>query len=186
VKSVPSAGRNSSCSTGEDLANRHLELLRVAIDGFLAVDTKGRPWHYREAFRMNVLIAPLTYPEAAILNSAEGRVGVPELAAITVEIADRERAFRGRLQFVHLVCASFNRDPVAPTGDPFQFGNPCRQSLSKILHFLHSHCLAPVLPRCVETFALFTPFLYPITPEVLEPNNWTNVSEIIWHYPALG
>jgi hypothetical protein len=57
-----------SCSTGEEFANRHPELLRVAIDGFLAVDTKGRPWHCRQALRMNVVIAPLAYPKAAILN----------------------------------------------------------------------------------------------------------------------
>ena len=134
---MPSASRSSSCSTGEELANRHLELLSVAIGGFPALDTKGRPWHCREALRINVLIAPLTYPEAAILNSAEGRAGVPELAAITVEIADRERAFRGRLHFIPLVRASFNRDPVALAGYPFQFGNSCLQNLSKSLHFLH-------------------------------------------------
>jgi hypothetical protein len=108
------------------LANWPLELLRIAIDGFLAMDAKGGPWHCGEAFRMNVLIAPLTDSEASILNTAECRVGVAELAAITVEIADRERAFRGTLYFFHQVRASLNRDPVALAGDPFQFSNPCR------------------------------------------------------------
>jgi hypothetical protein len=95
---------------------------------------------------MNVLIAPLTRPEAAILNSAEGRTRVAELAAITVQIADRERAFRSKLHFFHQVRASLNRDPVALARDPFQFDNPCRQDLSKALHFIHIHCVAPVLP----------------------------------------
>ena len=45
---------------------------------------------------MDVLIAPLAYPETPILNSTESRTGVPELTAIAAEIADGKSTFRGR------------------------------------------------------------------------------------------
>lgn len=68
-------------SAGDDFANRRLTLLSVAINSFLAMDAIGGPGHCCEALRMDVLVAQLTYPEAAIPNSAERRAGVPELAS---------------------------------------------------------------------------------------------------------
>jgi hypothetical protein len=88
---------------------------------------------------MNVLIASLTDPEAAILNAPEGGAGVPKLAIVTVKMADRERAIRGRLHFFQQLRASLNRDSVALAGDPFQFGNSRRQNLPESLHFIHGH-----------------------------------------------
>jgi hypothetical protein len=111
---------------GEEFANWHRDRLGIVIEGFLAVDAKGGSWHCREALRMDVLLAPPTYPEAPILNSAESRTGIPELSAITVEIANRERAFRGPLHFFHRFRGSLNRDPLALAGDPLQFGDSCR------------------------------------------------------------
>jgi hypothetical protein len=109
------------------------------------VYAKGRPWQRREALGMNFLVALQTYPEAAILDAAEGRAGVLKLAATTVEIADRKCAFRGALNLIRQIRASLDRDPVALTGDPLQFSNPGRQNVLKTPHFIPRHFVAPLL-----------------------------------------
>jgi hypothetical protein len=78
--------QRSSRSFGEKSPSWRLHLLETPVEVFLASNTKWGPWHRGEPLRVDVLVTLLARPEAAFLNSTEGRNGVSKLAKFTVEI----------------------------------------------------------------------------------------------------
>jgi hypothetical protein len=74
---------------------------------------------------VDVVIALLARPETAFLDATERRTGVSKLVKFTVEITNRECAFRSRLNLFHLIGASLNRDPLAVAGEALQFSKLC-------------------------------------------------------------
>jgi hypothetical protein len=73
--------------------------------------------HLRSA-RVDVCIARLARPKAALLDLAEGHAGVSKFGA------------------------SLNRDLLEAAGEALQFGNFCRQNLLKSVQFILGHWMA--------------------------------------------
>jgi hypothetical protein len=62
---------------------------------------------------VDVFITLLAFPEAAFLDTTEGRTCVSKFAKFSVEITNRGRALRSRLDLVQFIGASLNGDPLA-------------------------------------------------------------------------
>ena len=67
-------------------------LFNIAVYVFLAMYTIWGPRHRGKPLRVDVLIAPLAGPKAALLYTAEGRLGVSKVVKFSVEVANRECA----------------------------------------------------------------------------------------------
>jgi hypothetical protein len=121
---LPSASRGAT----EQVAAWRLNFfkIKIVVYGFLAPYTKYGPRHRGKPLRVDIVIALLTRPETAFLDATERRTGVSKLVKFTVEITNRECAFRSRLNLFHLIGASLNRDPLAVAGEALQFSNLCR------------------------------------------------------------
>jgi hypothetical protein len=84
--SLPSSG-------AQKLANWGIGLFRIAVYGFLALETKWSPGYSGQPLRVDLLIAPLARPKSAFLNPAERRACISKLVKFAVEMTNREYPF---------------------------------------------------------------------------------------------
>jgi hypothetical protein len=94
---------------------------------------------------MDVFVALLAHSKTSFLNAEEGGASVSKLIEFTVEITNRECAFRRSLDLVQLVGASLNRDPGALSVKVLQFSDSRIQDRSKSVHFVLGHRISPFL-----------------------------------------
>ena len=72
---------------------------------------------------MNVFIALLTLPKAAVMDTKDSPPDVSQLVKFSVEITDRECMFGGLLDFFQLIGGSLNSDTVAAADELLQLNN---------------------------------------------------------------
>jgi hypothetical protein len=94
---------------------------------------------------MNVFVALFAYAKASLIDAKHGCTSVSKVGEFTVEITNRECAFRCSLDLIQLVGASLDRDPVAVSVKAFKFSDSRGQNRSKLAHFVLGHRIPPSL-----------------------------------------
>jgi hypothetical protein len=87
----------------------------AAIRLFLALNAKRSPSKCSKPFRVDCFFALLADSESAFAYAAQSRTRATKLLGVAVEIRDRDRAFRGTLNFVQLIRARIHCDTVSLT-----------------------------------------------------------------------